>query len=160
MLSLRITCSYHFNFLSWTFFEISPTLTVSLILSFVILSRLRQVRPKHGSESRNAIQTGLPTLTFCCQRTDTGESAVIFIRLWFLRRMVSICHCWWETIMVYTIVCMYVRSVYPGTRTASVVGSTQFLMGKNCRIKPSIEGHSVQTLVVKYCTDFVCYKYT
>ena len=36
--SLRITCPYHFNLLSCTFFVISPTFVVHLILSFLILS--------------------------------------------------------------------------------------------------------------------------
>ena len=36
--SLRITCPYHFNLLSCTFFVISPTFAVPLILSFLILS--------------------------------------------------------------------------------------------------------------------------
>ena len=36
--SLRITCPYHFNLLSCTFFVISPTFVVPLILSFLILS--------------------------------------------------------------------------------------------------------------------------
>ena len=36
--SLRITCPYHFNLVSCTFFVISPTFVVPLILSFLILS--------------------------------------------------------------------------------------------------------------------------
>ena len=38
--SLLNTYPYHFNLLSWTFWEISPTFVVSLILSFLILSSL------------------------------------------------------------------------------------------------------------------------
>ena len=36
--SLLITCIYNFNLVSWTFFVISPTFVVPLILSFLILS--------------------------------------------------------------------------------------------------------------------------
>ena len=38
--SLRITCPYHFNLLSCTFFVIPPTFVVHLILSFLFLSSL------------------------------------------------------------------------------------------------------------------------
>ena len=38
--SLLETCPYHFNLLSWTFLDISPTFVVPLILSFLILSIL------------------------------------------------------------------------------------------------------------------------
>ena len=38
--SLLNTCPYHYNLLSCTFLDISPTFVVSLILSFVILSSL------------------------------------------------------------------------------------------------------------------------
>ena len=38
--SLLNTCPYHFNLLSCTFLDISPTLVVPLILSFLILSSL------------------------------------------------------------------------------------------------------------------------
>ena len=38
--SLLNTCPYHVNLLSCTFFDISPTFVVSLILSFLILSSL------------------------------------------------------------------------------------------------------------------------
>ena len=37
--SLLETCPYHFNLLSCTFLDISPTFVVPLILSFLILSR-------------------------------------------------------------------------------------------------------------------------
>ena len=38
--SLLSTCPYHFNLLSCTFLDISPTFVVPLILSFLILSSL------------------------------------------------------------------------------------------------------------------------
>ena len=38
--SILNTCPYHFNLLSCTFFDISPTFVVPLILSFLILSSL------------------------------------------------------------------------------------------------------------------------
>ena len=38
--SHHITCPYHFNFLSCTFFEISPTFVVSIVVNIVNLSLL------------------------------------------------------------------------------------------------------------------------
>ena len=38
--SLLSTCPYHFNLLSYTFLDISPTFVVPVILSFLILSSL------------------------------------------------------------------------------------------------------------------------
>ena len=52
--SLLNTCPYHFNLLSCTFLDISPTFAVPLILSFLILSELeRQLREEKYPSSRN-----------------------------------------------------------------------------------------------------------
>ena len=43
---LLITCPYHFNLLSWTFFAIFPTFVVRLILSFLFVGLVSYIDPR------------------------------------------------------------------------------------------------------------------
>ena len=64
---LLITRPYHLNFLSWTFFEISPTFVVPLILSFCIRSTFDSVLPSwnsHFSDIRLLLLKQLSVTTF------------------------------------------------------------------------------------------------
>ena len=84
--SHRITCQYHFNLVSWTFFEISPTFIeppfiVLLILSFLILSAFLTLYIHHSiciSATSNLFSCYLFTAHLSASYTSVGLTTILY----------------------------------------------------------------------------------
>ena len=79
--TLRITCPYHFNLLSWTFFPISPTFVVPLIPSFLILPSFVTPHIHHSiriSAASNLFSCGFFNAHVSAPYTSAGLTTVLF----------------------------------------------------------------------------------